>query len=350
MARRKTQAGSLTEALRRKERLEEMRPYLLAHPYTGVRHRQHQVRSRQCARMSPGGVRADRLAVSLDEQAPAVGHGVAGVEGQIHEQLLDLTGVRLHRARPVVQRGLDLYVIAQEPLEHLERVGDLGIQIEAHRGNDLPAGKSQELACQRGRPLPCGRHLLQVEPGRVVARQLGREVDLAHLHVAQDRREQVVEVVSDAARQPPDALHLLGLEKLFVEGATFRDVLDDTVIGDRRSVAAGSHDRSVADPPYGAVAADDAVLDGLRGLAGEDPPYLLLHGFAIVVDDQAHPQFAIARQLLGRVARDPDAAGPVADFDYAPVLDLHADHVIRDRLHDAVVALVDLQTGVLGQL
>jgi hypothetical protein len=48
-----------------------------------------------------------------------------------------------------------------------------------------------------------------------------------HLPVARDDAEQVVEVVGDAARQPSDRLHLLGLTELLLERAQLGHVARD---------------------------------------------------------------------------------------------------------------------------
>ena len=45
--------------------------------------------------------------------------------------------------------------------------------------------------------------------------------------MALDYREQIVEIVSDAAREPADRFHFLGLAQLFFEGVAFADVLGD---------------------------------------------------------------------------------------------------------------------------
>ena len=58
---------------------------------------------------------------------------------------------------------------------------------------------------------------------RIVGRQLARR----HLDVAEDRRQQIVEIVRDAAGEPADAFHLLRLQELRFEALPFGDVLHD---------------------------------------------------------------------------------------------------------------------------
>ena len=59
----------------------------------------------------------------LDGQLAAAGHGVAGVDGQVHDDLLDLAGVGLDRPRPGSSDGGQLDVLADHPAEHLLDVG-----------------------------------------------------------------------------------------------------------------------------------------------------------------------------------------------------------------------------------
>src|SRR5207247_9935036 len=91
--------------------------------------------------------------------------------------------------------------------------------------------------------------LLQVLPERVA----GADVFEHQLRVADDRGEQIVEVVSDPAREPPDSLHFLSSEQLILRVLQLRDVFGDPHdarhlagrIAHRRRAAANPADRSV---------------------------------------------------------------------------------------------------------
>src|SRR3989442_1185457 len=50
----------------------------------------------------------------LDRELAALRHGVARVHGQVHDHLLELTGIRLHRAHVGCERRAQLDVLADE--------------------------------------------------------------------------------------------------------------------------------------------------------------------------------------------------------------------------------------------
>ena len=94
------------------------------------------------------------------------------------------------------------------------------VQVEHLGGDDLLAGERQQVARQRRRRLGRVGHVEQLRPARVV-RASGRQ---AELQTAGDDREEVVEVVRDAARQPADRLHLLRLDQLAFQPLSIGDV------------------------------------------------------------------------------------------------------------------------------
>ena len=56
---------------------------------------------------------------------------------------------------------------------------------------------------------------------------VGRQLTEDEFRVAHDRSQQVVEVVGDAAGEPPDCFHLVGLTKFALGPVALRNVLDD---------------------------------------------------------------------------------------------------------------------------
>ena len=156
----------------------------------------------------------------LDRQAAASGHGVAGIDGEIQENLLDLPGVRLHAAE---RRGLhddDLDVLADQAPQHLLRVGDDRAEIEDARLQDLPPAESEELPRQGrgpfGRPDDLAHALAAL---RIVGERRPEQ-----LGVTLDDRQEIVEVVGDSAREAAHRLHLLRLAELRLELKPLGDV------------------------------------------------------------------------------------------------------------------------------
>ena len=271
----------------------------------------------------------------------ALGHGVAGVDRQIHQHLLDLAGIRVHDAEVIVEHRGDLDVLAQQAPQHLERVLDDGAQIECHRLDHLAAGKREQLASQSSRPFGRLRDLLDAAAGRVVRLQ----VQHRQLGVAEDRGQQVVEVVSDAAGEPADALQLLGLRELVLESAALGDVLDQAVVADQRSVGRVLRHRRRANPPDGAVLADDPMFDGPHAPVRLDVPNLLENHLPIFEEDHVEPQTRVCGEILGAVPGDRDAARAVPGARDVAVGQVHVDDVVRDRLGDAAVPLLALGQG-----
>jgi len=81
------------------------------------------------------------------------------------------------------------------------------VKVDHHRLEHLPAAESQELPCQNGRAMRGGLYESEVQSPRVAGRQMGQ----GELAPANDHGQEVVEVVRDAARQPAQGFHLLGL-------------------------------------------------------------------------------------------------------------------------------------------
>src|SRR5664279_1656348 len=117
----------------------------------------------------------------------------------------------------------------------------------------------------------------------MVGRQVRWKVELAHLDVAEDRGQEIVEVVGYAARKPPDPFHLLRLQQLLDEGSPLGYVLDNSVVGDWRAVGAQPEDRRAADPADLSVLAADAVLERPRALSRDGSMKLVNCRFAILI-------------------------------------------------------------------
>jgi hypothetical protein len=91
--RRQPQTGPLSPFLGGKKRLENsaLRFSIQADP--GVCHREHHVRPRRYVVVSVGIVLVELDIGGLDSELSTLGHGVARVQGKIHDDLFDLAGV-----------------------------------------------------------------------------------------------------------------------------------------------------------------------------------------------------------------------------------------------------------------
>ena len=193
------------------EGLEEVRLHVRVHADARVRHLEHHVR----ARLDPDPRRlvlADRAIGRLDGQPAAVRHGVARVDGEVQEHLLDLTGIGRHGSE--VRRGHrdELDRLAEEPIEHRVQAADDAVDVEHGGREHLLSAEGQELARERRRLVGGLADPLGIDAERV----LGGQPPQDEVAVAADDHEQVVEVVSDAARELADGVHLLGLAELLL--------------------------------------------------------------------------------------------------------------------------------------
>ena len=90
------QTCPLPHAPGRKKRLEEARFYIRAHAGAGVRDGQRHVVARFQFRITAHSLLMQRDVGGFQREFAAFGHGIAGVDGQVHDDLFDLSGVRLH--------------------------------------------------------------------------------------------------------------------------------------------------------------------------------------------------------------------------------------------------------------
>ena len=163
--------------------------------------------------------------VGADGQRAAFGHGVAGIDGQVHDDLLDHAGVRLHQGQFGRRIEFERDGLAEHALEHLGQVADHLAQVERLGLHDVLAAEHEQLPGQ-------ARGAFGGKVDRLGAiQQLRRQVGPGQQHpgVALDHREHVVEIVRDAGGQLADGLHLLRLEQLGFQIKPVGDVFDVAV-------------------------------------------------------------------------------------------------------------------------
>ena len=222
------------------ERLEQVRADLLVHADAGVGDGEQHVRAGR-ARPSPWARRARRCAVSI-VSAPPSRHRVAGVGGEVEDHALDLRAVGLDGREVRREPDADADVVADDAVQHRLHPGDDLVEVQHLRVQHLAAAEGQQLAGEARRLARGAGDLLQLLAA------VAREQDLG---VAGDHRQQVVEVVRDAAREPPDRLHLLRVREPALEPLALADV----VRHDERGAAALE-----VDPPGGDLDVDQRAV------------------------------------------------------------------------------------------
>ena len=128
---RQPEAGTPVARLGREEWLEDPFQHCRGHALAGIRNCDTgEPPGRPLAELSRGGgvefYRLDR-----DRQESAVGHGVAGVEAEIEQNLLHLALVRLGHHRLRGSAKIDAYVLGNQAADHRQMGGGQAVEIDA---------------------------------------------------------------------------------------------------------------------------------------------------------------------------------------------------------------------------
>ncbi|MNK89562.1 hypothetical protein D3C87_1095760 [compost metagenome] len=156
-----------------------------------------------------------RVPRAVQREHAAARHRRAPVQRQVEDRVLELPAVGQH-ARPVgLQVELDADALAERVLDQVLQPGQHLVDIDHFGAQRLPAGKGQQARREHGAALR-GPERPVHDPAHVGRQVVAR---LQQLQVAEDRRQQVVEVVRDAARELAQHFHLLRLPHLPFERA-----------------------------------------------------------------------------------------------------------------------------------
>src|SRR5207247_1886122 len=246
------EAGTLPGGLRGEEGLEHVRARLLVHADPGVTHREADVLARPhrppCLALIFGQVHAP----GLDPQHAAVRHRIAGIGDEVEEDLLRGVHIGAHVGEVVLARGDDLDVGRQDTAQEPGQIADQAAEVDRLELEAGAAGEPEQLLHHHAAPQSRRHHVPQVGLG---IRLAGRKRLRDQLGVREDDGEQIVEVVSDAAGELADRLHLLGLAQLLLERAPLRHVLRDRLEAVDRAVGAPHRAAGEADQDLLAVPA-----------------------------------------------------------------------------------------------
>ena len=279
----------------------------------------------------------------LDHELSALAHRVPGVEREVHHHLLHLAVVGFDAAEAGAEAGDQGDVLAQQRAEHPLHPLDHGVEAQHLAGDDPLPPEAQELTGEMHRPLGRLPDLARVRPAAVLALQRAQQ-EIAEPH---DDRHHVVEVVGDAAGEPPDRLHLLRLAHLLLGLDPLRDVAadaHDTGDGMLRSAKRREGGLHVAQAAAGRPG--PLVGDGLAGQRTEvgalvDRRVLLAHDLA-----------GGSAEEIGRL--ESLALEPAAEDVDAALVAIQPEDDVVDRLDQGAEALLGSfdrgqRRGALGQ-
>jgi hypothetical protein len=146
----------------------------------------------------------------LDADLAAVGHGVAGVHHEVHDDLVELPPVGPDRQQAGIMAEGEGDFLADQPVEQVHELAHGVAQIQRLGLQRLLAREGQQLPDQRGGAVGVLVDLHEIGIVRVAL------VVAQHQQVAMpgDGGQQVVEVMRDAPGKLTDGLHLLALNEL----------------------------------------------------------------------------------------------------------------------------------------
>ena len=87
------------------------------------------------------------LVVSMTS-LPPLRHGIPGVDGQIHEDLLDLPRIGFHVSQGGVSNQRQVDILTDQTSQHLLHVRDEGVQVQNPRRQHLLPAEGQQLSRQ----------------------------------------------------------------------------------------------------------------------------------------------------------------------------------------------------------
>ena len=149
----------------------------------------------------------------FNRQTAAARHRVARVDHEVCERRFELAQVSANRRDVGRTDNPQIDVLANELTQHARQRVDGVVEIHARRVQHLPAAKRQQLTRQRRRAVRRGENLGGVPRRRLILGDLLGDERAE----ADNRRENVVEVVRDPAGQLADRFHLLRLIKLALQ-------------------------------------------------------------------------------------------------------------------------------------
>jgi hypothetical protein len=339
------QARAHADGLGREEGVEGARHHLRGHAHAVVAHgERHVLPHRQVA--PARGARVDPAVGGFNHQLAALGHGVARVDAQVEQRVLQLPGVGVHVPQPDRGHVLQFDLRAERAAQQLFHVAHQPVGVDGLGLQRLAAREGQQPVRERGGALH--RALRHADVALHVGGLALQPAPVHQLQAAADGRQQVVEVVRQAARELAHGLELLALAQLLARVVEFGRallLLRDVACGGVEQAVVGH--RGPRQPAVGAGLGAVAVLEARGARADQQARQFGLGGREVV---GMHEVAKRQRADLFRAPAQHGLPGRVHADEVAVEVG-HAQQVLAQR--PGAVALVgaglDLQFERIGQ-
>src|SRR5690348_2622822 len=202
--RRQPHPATLAAVLRRKERLEDAFASFRIHAHSSVADGQDGISARRHVGIESAIGFVELGHLRLNSEPAAVRHGIAGVQTQIHEHLLDLRWISFQWVQ-VRAYNVKLDILAKHFVEKTGYAAHYGIQIDGSGLQHLSPRECQQF------PRKVCRTLCLLANFREALRDLRITAALleAQFRPAQDGANNIVEIVRHAARELANGFKLL---------------------------------------------------------------------------------------------------------------------------------------------
>ena len=197
-----------------KNGFEDAVPGLGIHSMAGIADGQPHIRSESEFGMGSREFVVELHDIQIHFERPSVlAHGEKGVSAQIHKDLVNLGRIGKHSTAIRVDVLAELDRGRQGRAEKFQRLGDDECDLDRFALRLTPSTKCQNLIHELFGAFAGADDVLNVGIGAA----FGRGVSKGHVRVAEDGSQNVIEIVSDAARQRSDSFHLLRMAQLCLQ-------------------------------------------------------------------------------------------------------------------------------------
>ncbi len=189
------ESRAFANILRREERFKNMSQRRRIHAAACVADAQAHKTSRARLRMRFRENGVNRHRGEVHGERAAARHGVARIDGKVHDDLLDHPGITLDKRQFVRRMEFERDVLADEAFQHFAHVADRLAQVERLELHDIFAAEHEQLARELGGAFGGEKNVLDRINDFRRQRRFGEE----RARMPRDDREHIVEVVRDAA-------------------------------------------------------------------------------------------------------------------------------------------------------